>query len=314
MPFSARSRLTILTAFLILAALWKPANALAWNSTGHMIIASMAYDRLSPEARTRWVELLKQHPAFAQWEQTFPKDEPNLEFGRYLCMRASTWPDDIRKTESPYDHPIWHYIDYPLEMPNCPMEPAPANTEDILFGLSRSEKILNDPAATGADRAASLSWIIHLVGDIQQPLHCVTLINETYPKPDGDRGGNLFFVSMAGNPINLHAVWDSLAGSMMDSQELILRGGQLGEKFPRSALPELTRATDPLAWSLEGRALAIEAVYRHGTLPGGKEPNGFLPPLPSGYIAASRALADRRMAIGGYRLADTLDQLAAPGR
>jgi hypothetical protein len=274
-----------------------------------MLIASLAYDQLPPPVRAKWADLLKQHPAFAAWEQTYPKDEPELEFGRYLFMRASTWPDDIRKTGSPYDHPTWHYIDYPLEMPACPLEPAPPG-EDILFGLSRSQKTLLDPAAAPVERAAALSWLIHLVGDIQQPLHCVTLVNGTYPKPGGDRGGNLFFISLAGNPINLHSVWDSLAGNMLDSHELILRGRQLSAKFPRAALPELAQAKEPAAWALEGRALAISAVYRQGTLPGGHDANALLPPLPAGYMAASRALADRRMAIGGYRLADVLRQLA----
>ncbi len=277
-----------------------------------MIIASLAYDQLSPDTRAKCVALLRENPAFKDWEQTFPKDEPDLEFGRYLFMRASSWPDDIRKSGSPYDHPVWHYVDYPLEMPNCPRLPAPAGTEDILFGLAHSEKTIDDADASGPDRGAALSWVIHLVGDIQQPLHCVTLVNATYPAPEGDRGGNLFFISMAGNPINLHAVWDSLAGSMLDSHELILRARQLAEKFPRADLPELTQARDPLAWSLEGRELAINAVYHHGTLPGGREPNGLLPPLPAGYMAASRALADRRMALGGDRLADLLQQLA-PG-
>ena len=173
---------------------------------------------------------------------------------------------------------------------------------------------MEDAAVAPAERAASLSWIIHLVGDIQQPLHCVTLINAVYPKPEGDRGGNLFFISIAGNPINLHAVWDSLPGSLMDSQELMVRAKELSDKFPRTSLPELTQAPDPLAWSLEGRGLAIDAVYRHGTLPGGREANALLPPLPSGYMAASRALADRRMAVGGYRLAHMLEQLAQSAR
>jgi hypothetical protein len=313
MHLRAHSRSFFALPLLILAVVWQPVNAQAWNAAGHMIIASLAYDQLSPAAREKWVALLRQHPAFAAWQQTFPKDEPNLEFRRYLFMRASTWPDDIRKSGSPYDHPTWHYIDYPLEMPGCPMVPAPPQTEDILFGLNHSEKILDDPAAAPADRAASLSWIIHLLGDIEQPLHCVTLVNATYPAPDGDRGGNLFFVNMAGIPINLHAVWDSLPGNLLDSQEITQRAQQLSGKFPRAGLAELSTARDPLAWSLEGRALAIDAVYHRGALPGGRDPHGLLPQLPGGYMAASRALADRRLAIGGDRLADTLQRMPVTG-
>ena len=312
MPLPDRFRSLFLTGFVLAALLGGTADAWAWNATGHMIIASLAYDQMPAADRAKCVAVLKLNVDFPKWEQTFPKDEPNLDFGRYLFMRASSWPDDIRKSGSPYDHPTWHYIDYPLELPDFPLAPAPAHTEDILFALNKEEKIVDDPAAPTADRGAALAWIIHLVGDLQQPLHCVTLISATFPAPEGDRGGNLFFVSLAGNPINLHFFWDSLPGSMLDSQELIARATQLSLKFPRGTLPELTQARDPLAWSLEGRALAIDAVYRHGTLPGEREPNGIVPPLPAGYMAASRAVAERRLAIAGYRLADTLEQMAKP--
>ena len=146
--------------------------------------------------------------------------------------------------------------------------------------LDHCEKILANSAAASVDQAAALSWIIHLVGDIQQPLHCVTLVNATYPKPQGDRGGNLFFVSVAGNTINLHSFWDSLPGHSLDMKELTERARDLGTKLPRVALPELTQAHTALAWSLEGRLLAIDAVYLHGKLPGSHDGKVLPPPLP----------------------------------
>ena len=291
-----------------------PPAASAWGPTGHLIVASLAYDQLPKETQEKWAALLRQHPDFPKWQATKPTDEPNLEFGRYLFMRASNWPDEIRKTGSPYDHPVWHYIDYPLEAPACPMEPAPTDTEDVLFGLDHCEKMLAEPGAAPVDQAAALSWVIHLVGDIQQPLHCVTLVNATYPKPQGDRGGNSFFVSVAGNTINLHAFWDSLPGHSLDMRELTGRAADLAIKFPRAALPELTQARTALAWSLEGRVLAIDTVYLHGDLPGSHDAKVLPPPLPPGYLASARAVADRRLALGGYRLADTLRQLAAPAQ
>ena len=115
------------TALLVLclAAGWTAPRAQAWNATGHMTIASMTYDQLSPAARAHWTELLQQHPDFAKWEAAEPKDQPDFELGRYLFMKASTWPDDIRKSGSAFDHPVWHYIDYPLVEPDFPLEPAP---------------------------------------------------------------------------------------------------------------------------------------------------------------------------------------------
>ena len=284
-------------------------SARAWNPTGHMITAAFAYDQLPPEARVRLAAMLEANPDIAKWRAGMPKDVPGFDPARYLFMRASTWPDDIRKSGSSYDHPVWHYVDYPIQPPDFPLEPAPAEDDDILKAIALCEKTVADPAATPTERAAHLSWLIHLIGDLQQPLHCVTLVNATYPKPGGDHGGNLFNVSLGGVPVNLHFFWDSLPGSLLDGHEIIVRATQLETAFPRSALPELTKAADPQAWSLEGRALAIDAVYLRGKLPGGKEATIDLPALPAGYTSASRALSERRLALAGYRMADELEKL-----
>ena len=283
--------------------------ARAWNPTGHMVIASMTYDQLAPAERARWTEWLRQHPDFARWQAAAPKDQPDFDEGRYLFMKASTWPDDIRKTGSPYDHPVWHYIDYPLEEPDFSPAPAPANTEDILFGIDRCKGVLSDAKAAPVERAAYLSWLIHLVGDLQQPLHCAALISPAYPKPGGDRGGNLFYVAVGGAPINLHWFWDCLPGTALAGRELTEQGRRLAERLPRAALPELEQARDPKAWSLEGRALCLEAVYRHGELRGAPQQGPDDPPLPEGYFAEAHQVAERRVALAAYRLADTLAAL-----
>ena len=49
---------------------------------------------------------------------------------------------------------------------------------------------------------------MHVAGDIHQPLHSVSLFNETYP--EGDRGGNRIKISLENNEtVNLHQFWDS---------------------------------------------------------------------------------------------------------
>ena len=274
-----------------------------------MTIASMTFDQLSPADRTRWSELLRSNPDYAKWQAAEPKDQPDFDEGRYLFMRASTWPDDIRKSGSPYDHPVWHYVDYPLVAPDFPMEPAPADTEDILSAIGKCEGVARDEKAAAADRAAALSWLIHLVGDLQQPLHCAELISPEYPAPGGDRGGNLFWVSVGGAPVNLHWFWDCASGTTLDHRELIGRGRELLARFPREKLPELTQATDPKAWSLEGRALCLDVVYRRGELKGAKQQGPDDPGLPEGYFAAAHALAERRVVLAADRLADLLGGL-----
>ena len=291
-----------------IALLWVAPAARAWNPTGHMVIASLAYDQLPPESRAGWEKLLHAHPDFEKWQFAAPKDAPGFDLGRYLFMRASTWPDDIRKSGSSWDHPAWHHVDYPLRAPDYPLEPPPADVPNVLTAIADCQKALADPAVPAADRAAWLSWLIHLVGDIQQPLHSANVVNAEFPAPEGDHNALLVFVSVAGSPISLHWLWDCLPGDFVDAAAITARGRELTAKFPRASLPELARAADPTAWSLEGRTLAIDAAYLHGTLAVSKDPKDA-PPLPPGYLNAARALAERRVALAGYRLADTLSTL-----
>ncbi len=274
-----------------------------------MIVASLAYDQIPPAQRVHWVELLHAHPDFAKWQATAPKEAPDFDVGRYLFMRASTWPDDIRKTGSLWDHPPWHHVDYPLRAPDYPLDPPPAGVDNALSALAERTAVLGNPAMSASDRAASLSWIIHIVGDLQQPLHSANVIDADYPAPEGDHNALNRFVSVAGAPISLHWLWDCLPGDFLDGQKITARGAELAAKFPRASLPELSLARTPAAWSLEGRALAIDAAYRRGTLPTSKESSGSLPALPEGYLAAARSLAERRVALAGYRLADVLGTL-----
>ncbi len=298
----------ILSSLVVSTLFWVMSTACAWNATGHMVIASMAYDQLAPAERARWTDLLKAHPDFEKWQAAAPKDAPGFDFGRYLFMRASTWPDDIRKTGNPWDHPPWHHVDYPLRAPDYPPEPPPADAPNALTVISDCEKILADSTVSAADRAARLSWLIHLVGDLQQPLHNGTIINAAFPAPDGDHNALSVFVSVAGNPISLHWLWDCLPGNFVDLSIITARGGELAAKFPRATLPELTLARDPTAWSLEGRTLAIDVAYRHGALAVSTDAKDA-PPLPLGYLETARALADRRIVLAGDRLADTLHAL-----
>lgn len=282
----------------------------AWNQPGHMMTASVAYDQLTPEQRVLALKILESNPDYGKWKETAPKDAPDFDFGRYVFMQAARWPDDIRKSNSPYDHPVWHYVDYPLMPPDFPLEPPPTGTEDLYSAYATCEKMLTDPAASPVDRAAYLCWLLHLTGDVMQPLHTVTLVTKEYPLPAGDKGGNGFFVNLGGNSINLHSYWDGMGAVMMDYPEIIAHATELEKKYPRSALPELNTATDLKAWALEGRQLAIDVVYRKGTLPGtSNKDQTVLPPLPGDYATKGRALAERRIVLAGYRMADTLVRL-----
>ncbi len=291
-------------AWVLLAQMFLVGRALAWGPGGHMIVASIAYSQMSPAARQQAAALLQAHPAINKWKEGLEKDHPR-DPGEYFFMRASTWPDEIRRSPSPYDHPAWHYVDYPLTPPDFPFIAGRDPDDNILFGINDCEKTMRDPAATPEQRAAALAWIIHLIGDLHQPLHCAELVTPEYPLPEGDRGGNKFFVSVGGNPINLHAFWDRLPGMIFSAPYAIGSAERIERTCPPTAvaLPDLAKDKDPVSWSLEGRTIAINDAYLHGKLPGTADSKALPPPLPADYLARGKVISDQRLALAGYRLA-----------
>jgi len=285
-------------------------NAFAWGSGGHFLIAAEGYRQLSPELKAQVYEVLKAHPDYARWTNAYHPN-PVLDVAAYCFMRSSAWPDEIRRSESRYDHPGWHFIDYPLRPPSFPMEPGPEPTNDILFGIKQFETNLSDTNANPESRAASLSWLIHLVGDIHQPLHCASLFTDAYPT--GDRGGNEFYVKPADQAVRLHGIWDGLLGPSPNTQMQWRYAIALGVKFPRTSLPELATHPAPKDWSLESRALAIEKGYLRGELKGGTNGDTAVA-LPPGYTQAAKAVAERQCALAGYRLADEIQKYLNLGR
>ena len=93
-------------AFLFaLPFLLLPHSAFGWGGAGHQVIAAEAYRELSPTLKPEVFAVLKAHPDFAKWTNAY---HPNASFDlpAYVFMRSSTWPDEIRRTDSPYDHPV----------------------------------------------------------------------------------------------------------------------------------------------------------------------------------------------------------------
>jgi hypothetical protein len=286
-------------------------TSLAWSSPGHMTIAAIAYRDLSDADKTNVIEILKHHPDFARWQETYAASESDFDFGTFIFIRASTWPDEIRRKGNPYDHPAWHFIDYPLEAPDFPDKPSPSPNNDILFGIGEAKKIVQNTNATPEARGAYLSWLIHLTGDIHQPLHCATLVNSNYPAPAGDKGGNEFFVMPADEGVNLHSIWDQSLGRTIDFRTQLNYAIQISAEHPRSSLEELSKARTPVSWSKESRAIAIESAYLHGNLAGSTNRDDA-PALPDGYTKSLKPIAEKRAALAGYRLADEVHTCITP--
>jgi hypothetical protein len=288
---------------LFLALLHLHFSALAWSGAGHQVIAAEAYRQLSPDLQEKATEILKAHPDYEKWEKSFTSESPNLDLPMFIFMRSSTWADEIRRRKSPYNHPKWHYVDYPLKPPKFPVEPGPDPTDDVLYGISQCEKHLADTKTSPEERAVYLSWLIHLIGDMHQPLHCCSLFTSGFPS--GDKGGNSFFVKPATRGIPLHSFWDGLLGTSGKPQTHLNYAIQIESEHPRKSLKELKKAKTPKDWSLESRGVAVEKAYLHGELKGGTDRETAVE-LPEGYTRAAKVVAEKQAALAGYRLADEI--------
>ncbi len=325
--FLPRCALTLLAAILLISA-----PAFGWIDTGHEIIASIAYDELTPAARSAANDLLKQHPRYEK--DLLPGKPDGFDENRYAFMIAATWPDIVRSQTHPMhfvaNHPAWHYIDIPIVQPGFAApasQPAanspPTDPTNVVEALDKVTAQVHDPAVAPGDRAIALCWILHLVGDIHQPLHATTHFSPQYP--EGDRGGNLAMVLRTPNQwysqINLHLLWDEMLGTYR-APEMIgyVASGLRGDpRFARDKLPEL-KAHDFAGWARESHDLAVTAVYLNGQLQTANQ-NAVradhdrqvkIPPLPADYCAKGEEVASRRAILAGYRIADLLNSLLTP--
>jgi hypothetical protein len=294
-----------LSTFLASISLCTP--ALAWNTAGHMVSGAIAYTELqakAPQSVPRVIALLKKHPDYASKWQTQLSTVPQGDRDLYLFMLATRWSDDTRQTTE--DRPTWHYVNLPFKLGStaATVPTSPAGEENILTALQQNRTLLDAPGTT-PKKAIALTWIFHLTGDIHQPLHTTKAVSTQFPLPEGDRGGTHFYIRAkeGRSTISLHKFWDDLIlGSdrfqSVRNQAISLRQNA---DYQRDRLSELTETSFENWGKKESYKLAPQ-VYEN--LQSGTKTNGKV--LPEGYTDTAKSIAERRMALAGYRLADYL--------
>ncbi|GDX40926.1 nuclease [Armatimonadota bacterium] len=289
----------------------------AWHAAGHEATAWVAYKALGQAQTHTIADMLRKHPDYALWMQEKPSE---MEEDLYLFLRAAIWPDDIRAPKHPshhFAHSSWHYVNR-LFIIDGQASPKLEKGKHILEAIALNSKTLQS-TSPDADKAVALCWIFHLMGDIHQPLHSTALVSAQFP--EGDRGGNLFFVRNKTRTNNLHSLWDGLwdketAGKSVsdsgvrervDHVKLLKVVGRVLKQYPANGFKELGN-TDYSSWVDESFALAKRAVYLDGKLPIGTDTH-TPGQLPDTYEADARKLGERQLALGGYRLAAQLKSL-----
>lgn len=300
-----------LVLLLCLVCFFGTNRVYGWNTPGHMVTAIIAYRHLKPQTRSQVDAILVNHPDYAEWVKAYQAND-SLTREAYVFARASVWPDIIRAQKNhPYDHFNWHFVDYPYTPRKSTGKLiSPLPQDDILFAFETCQQKLRDPQTTPVEQAVYLSWLLHVCGDVHQPLHCLTMVNANYPPPNGDLGGNTFFVWITKDePTNLHRIWDGAVESSnqaVSPEHLRDLADMIEKQFPPGRTKAERAVIDPRAWSVESYKLAVARAYRNGKLKG-SHLKDQAPPLPATYREAIRRTATKRVALAGYRMAGKLE-------
>lgn len=316
-----------------------PGRAMAWGREGHQTTALIAYLLLTPRAQKNLLAVLQ---------------------GRKIA-EVSTWPDDIKRAGkgcvtpgapgcSPEYRPEtdhWHYVDIPFE--DSKFDPKADYCRSTRYGdciipaIEEFREILNRSTrrafAANSDEQKrklhdALSFIVHFLGDIHQPLHCA--------ERNHDAGGNNVAVTWEGEPKytyddvwNLHSVWDeyiverNIKTMPQDKQTYSFYAKALFDKLSqaerdyaqlKSASIEAGRAETVEAWAEDSHALAKSGAYGLPSKTVKTSTRGFQKKNPQGqaleiivldekYFTDNMPVVARQLQLGGVRLARILNQI-----
>ncbi len=311
---------------IAVAVLW-PDAALAWGGQGHRIVARLAMRQLRREAATN---------ADAKRAKDMVYDA--VEGNGTTVEAAALFPDVVRETEDWRYTKNWHFVSIPRSETSyeaatrCVTTQKAPEGDCAIGGLAHFRQIVLDErgAATQATLDA-LSFIIHIIGDLHQPLHTSEDLSFIHDGQPGDRGGNYRRVCFFGGyrssctevwdgkrkPKNLHATWDKY---------MIIRTGKSeDETVYVNELDEEIRGLDdtelaaylqggPVQWAEEAHALAVDAAYsapllKDTTVPQSSKYGDYFY-IGSTYYKANIESVDAQLVKAAVRLAAYLKQIA----
>jgi hypothetical protein len=257
-------RLALLSLVVVSSA---PA-CFSWGEKGHRLVIRIAEGLLTPAAQ-------------AQVQATLIPGESLEDLG--------SWADQIRSSRPETYN--WHFVDIPLHSSSLDMARDCPQGDCVIQKIADFRAAWRDPAVSPAARREALLFLVHFVGDVHQPLHCVN---------NDDRGGNDVPVSFAGTQTNLHALWDSgLLRDMPAEDRLFAR---LSAAITPDQVANWSKGTVE-QWAGESFQAAQTTVY--GLLP--KVGNGRTIQLGERYEQMVEPLLEQQLEKAGVRLAAILN-------
>ncbi|MCB2155457.1 S1/P1 nuclease [bacterium] len=258
---------------LALAILLAVGSAFGWSGDGHRVVADVATNHLTPEAKAGVAELLGPGVSLAD---------------------VSTWADQVRRERR--DTAPWHYVNYALELDEPDFDIMEQEGGNVAWAVEEMTRRVQDAELPKQEREEALKYLVHLVGDLHQPLHCGT---------GDDLGGNKIKVLWNGEETNLHKVWDwNIMHSRNLSREEIVE--DIESKITPGGIASTQRGR-PYDWMVESHKYARDFAYAGMQKYGEQTENGV--DLGGRYADAMWPLTERRLAEGGLRLAMILNHL-----
>lgn len=254
----------------------------AWDNNGHKLVAEIAYENLTPNAKKAVLKLL-QTPG--------PWYSHSLSFSN-----SAAWADWIRPNTSQYN--TWHYINIPYCGSDSCLNQTIASP-NIVTAIQLDAAILQNKEASAVEQGAALRFYLHWMGDIHQPLHTISYYSSSYPQ--GDAGGNLYLLQDSAYP-NLHAFWDGGCGlwpqdKNLNKREIRTLAREWQALYPPKAFSAALTDKEPLNWAKDSHTLAVEYAYE------------ATPEHSISQTAQKNAqiVCEKQIVLAGYRLAQSLN-------
>ena len=263
----------VLTSLLI--TLTHTPTAQAWGAAGHQITGLIAQSLLTERASQQVQQLLK--------NETLA--EAAVYMDQHRGPLARRWPASSR----------WHYDNQSV----CTNAPYCQDGNCATNQIEQFRKLLADHQANQADRARALRLIVHMVGDIHQPLH--TADND-------DRGGNTVKVRIPPRRRTylLHSLLDSaVIQQLIGSQTTSTYAAQIQTTY-RARIPSWQQG-NAKQWAQESHRLATTEIY--AKLPGFSCGQKATMPLvlPESYLQSTQAYLPEQLVKAGVRIAFILN-------
>lgn len=248
--------------FLVLSSTF---SAFGWGQKGHDTIAFIAENHLTPTTRSAVENLLDNHS----------------------IVYFSNWMDNASNTPEYAYSKTWHYKNIDA---GIAYEDAAINQDgDIVTAILSQTKTLQNKKASPSEMSLALKMLIHLIGDIHQPMHMGHL---------SDRGGNNWIIKYFGTDTKLHSLWDS---PLLESAHKwsYTEWQQQIDRVSEATANEIISDGNPDKW---GKECFLIATNIYDTTPQNSK-------LSYDYIAKWTPIIEQQLLRGGLRLADVLNSI-----